>query len=270
MEHNHQAGPTSDANPFARTNLIYTGAGRQMIQHKLDTITLQEVIYDGIPLSEVVKDLTAEAQRRDPEKRGINIIINSFVDVPAAPQQSGGTDPNTGAPLPAPPPPEPLDVNTVVIRLRLRAVTLGQVIDAVSKFAERPLKFSIEEYAVVFTQRTAEPEPLFTRIFKVNPNTFLQGLQGVSGQSLGLGGGGAGGAGGGGIGGGGGGGGGIGGGGGAGGQGGVFFARVDPTGLGSSGLGGGGIGGGGGGGESVVGVRVVSRASGSSVLPRLT
>jgi tetratricopeptide (TPR) repeat protein len=59
-----------DGNPFARTNLIYTGPGRQMIQHKLDTITLQEVIYDGIPLSEVVKDLTAEARRRDPHGAG--------------------------------------------------------------------------------------------------------------------------------------------------------------------------------------------------------
>jgi hypothetical protein len=177
-----------DANPFARTNLIYTGPGRQRIQHKLDTILIQEVTYDGIPLSEIVKDLTAEAQRRDPEKRGINIVVNSFVDVPAPPQQQGGVDPN-GNPIPPPPPAEPLDLNTVVIRLHLKDITLGQVIDAVSKFAEKPLKYTIEEYAVVFTQRTPGPEPLFTRIFRVNPNTFIQGLQGVTGFPLGVGGG---------------------------------------------------------------------------------
>jgi Flp pilus assembly secretin CpaC/tetratricopeptide (TPR) repeat protein len=236
-----------DANPFARTNLIYTGTGRQRIQHKLDTIKLSEVVYDGITLGEVLKDLDGQVRRRDPDKRGINFIINSYADVPPTQQVAAGVDAN-GNPLPAPPPAEPLDLHNVVIRLSLRDVTLGHAIDAISKVSDKPIKFSIEEYAVVFTQRSKEEPELFTRIFRVNPNTFIQGLEAVTGQSLGVG---SSGGGGGGVGGGGGGGG-VGGGGAGGGGGGVVgYARVDVSGVSSSGGlggGGGGLGGGGGGG----------------------
>ncbi len=169
-----------DANPYARTNLIYTGKGRQAIQHKLDTIVIDEVLYDGIPLNAVVTDLTEQARRRDPEKRGINFIINPYVDVPPPPTTTSAVDPVTGNPLPAPAPAEPLDLNNVAIRLHLRNVRLADVIDAISKVAEKPIKYSMEEYAIVFTQRTSEAQPLFTRVFKVNPNTFMQGLQSVS------------------------------------------------------------------------------------------
>jgi len=43
--------------------------------------------------------------------------------------------------------------------------------------AERPIKFSIEDYAIVFSLKGPEPAPLYTRIIKVDPNTFVQGLR---------------------------------------------------------------------------------------------
>ena len=49
-------------NPYAHTNLIYTSKGRQAIISKLDRIRLDNVMYDGIPLSEVVRNLSEEAK----------------------------------------------------------------------------------------------------------------------------------------------------------------------------------------------------------------
>ncbi|HAV62908.1 MAG TPA: hypothetical protein DCY13_11150, partial [Verrucomicrobiales bacterium] len=50
---------------------------------------------------------------------------------------------------------------------------------------DQQLKWTVEEYAVVFSPKTPEPERLFTRTFRVNPNTFYQGLEGVFANSLG-------------------------------------------------------------------------------------
>jgi Flp pilus assembly secretin CpaC len=128
-------------------------------------------------------------------------------------------------------------------RSPLRNVRLGEVIDAISKVAASRggthIKYSVEDYAVVFTQKGTEVEQLFTRTFRVDPDTFLQGLESVSASPLGISGttGGGGGFGGGG--------GGFGGGGGVGGGGGFAVPRVDVTGYSAGGLGGGGFGGGG-------------------------
>ena len=99
-----------------------------------------------------------QARARDPERKGINFIISSSMDVitqPATPT----FDPATGLQTAAPPP-EPVDLNSVQIRLSttLRNVRLVDAIDAIVKTADRPIKVSIEDYAVVFTQRTPEPE----------------------------------------------------------------------------------------------------------------
>ncbi len=233
------------ANPFATTNQVHTSPMRERIFHKLDRIILDEVLYDGIPLGEVIKDLNEEARKRDPDRRGVNFIINSQIDIPEAPVQFGAVDPITGQPAQAAPAPEPVDLHNVIIRINpaLRDIRLQDVIDAITKGADKPLKFSVEDYAIVFTQRALESPQLFYRTFKVDPNTFYEGLSGVSAQFLGGGGGGQGGGQGGG--GGGGGGGGQGGGQGGGGGGGFAFPRVDLTGT--SGLGGQGGGQGGGG-----------------------
>jgi Flp pilus assembly secretin CpaC/tetratricopeptide (TPR) repeat protein len=246
------------ANPFATTNLVHTSPQRQRIYQKLERIILNEVFYDGIPLSEVIKDLSQEVKKRDPDRRGLNFIINSAIDIPAPPIQLGAIDPVTGQPLAPTTTAEPVDLNNVIIRLNppLTDMRLVDVIDAITKVADRALKYSVEDYAIVFTQKSAELPALFTRIFKVDPNTFYEGLQSVSIGTLGAGGQqGGGGLGGGGLGGGGGGG--LGGGGGGGVGGGFTYPRVDLSGgaalglggggggLGGGGLGGGGLGGGG-------------------------
>lgn len=216
-------------NPAARTNFINTSPGRQAIYSKLQRIRLDQVKYDTVPLSEVVRLLSEEAKRRDPERRGINIIVSAYADPPAAPPAP--VDPATGLPVAGAAPLEPIDLGATTVKIDppLTDITLLQALDAITKVTDRPIKYSVEDYAIVFSPRGPEPVALHTRQFRVDPNTFIQGLQGVSIFSFGTSGSGFGG---------GGGGGGVGGGGGGGGRGG---------GGGGRGGGGGGFGGGGGG-----------------------
>jgi general secretion pathway protein D len=238
-------------NLYARTNLIHTGSGRQIINNKLDRIRLDEVKWEGLPLSEVIANLSDQAKRRDPEKRGINFIINNNTDTPSTGAAAAPTaiDPTTGLPVAAAAPAEQVDIGQISIKIipALTDVRLADVLDAIIKVAERPIKYSIEDYAVVFSLKGREPAPLYIRYIKVDPNTFLQGLESVTGFDWGAiaqasntgGGGGGGGIGGGGLGGGLGGGGGIGGGG----QGGGLLTVPRVNVAGSIAGGGGGIGG---------------------------
>jgi Flp pilus assembly secretin CpaC/tetratricopeptide (TPR) repeat protein len=233
-------------NPFATTNLVHTGPGRQSIQSKLHRIVLNEIQFDGLALPDVLNYLHQVAQARDPDSVGINFLINPNVVVPlsAAPLLDASGQ------FVAPPAVEPLDMNSVIVRIvpPMRNVRLADVLEAVIRVADKPIRYSIEEFGIVFAQKPPDAElQLETRIFRVNPNTFQEGLSGVGSFPLGdllqstTGGQGGGGGGIGGGGGGFGGGGGIGGGGG----GGVFdLPRVFVSGGGG---GGGGFGGGGGG-----------------------
>src|ERR1051326_800304 len=80
-------------NPYARTNLVHTGPGRELITSKLNRIRLDSVKYDSLPLSEVIQNLSDESKKRDPQKRGINFIINANVDTGAAAPTGGAIDP---------------------------------------------------------------------------------------------------------------------------------------------------------------------------------
>jgi len=240
-------------NPYARTTLINTSKGRQLIMSKLDRIRLDKG-WDGLPLSEVIKDLGDESKRRDPDKRGINFIINPNADAAAA-AQATAIDPTTGLPAAAPAPSEPVDVGGTLVKINpaLADVRLADVLDAIIKVADKPIKYSIEDYAVVFSVKSREAVPLFVRSFKVDPNTFMQGLESVIGfpfgdiqtSSGGGGGGGSSGGGGGGA-------------GGAGGQGGILTVPRVLVAGGQQGGGGGGIQGGGGQGG---GIRNVTRTN---------
>ncbi|MDX1952138.1 MAG: hypothetical protein SFY81_08120 [Verrucomicrobiota bacterium] len=188
-----------EANPYARTNRIYTSPGRQAISTKLDRIILDEwLVPSDIPLIEVIKELSAEARKRDPDRRGINFIISSQLDKPgpalfnpAAGGFPGAVDPLTGQPLgqqPQSDQPVVIEDFTVKMDPPLRNVRLADVLDAIVRVAKPgsgqnqniALKYSIEEYAVVFSQRQIEPDQLYSRTFRVDPNTFKQGLEGMS------------------------------------------------------------------------------------------
>jgi len=177
-------------NPYAHDDSVHTGKGRQNIISKLDRIRMDTVFYDGLPLGEVIRLLNEESKRRDPDKRGINFLINpnepatTTAGLPAA----TAFDPITGLPISAPPiEEEPTDISGILIKINppLVDLRLADVLDAIVKVAEQPIKYSIEDYAIVFSLRSPEPEPLYTRTYKVDPNTFWQGLESVGGFSFG-------------------------------------------------------------------------------------
>ncbi len=68
-------------NPMARTNLVYTSEGRQKIFQKLDRIRIDEVTYDGLPLSTVLTALRDESLKRDPDREGVNFLLRSQPDL---------------------------------------------------------------------------------------------------------------------------------------------------------------------------------------------
>jgi hypothetical protein len=162
---------------------------KRPIESRLEEILLNEVMFDGLPLSEVLKFLDEESRIRDPDKRGINFLIN-----PNGPPviASQAVDPTTGQPI-ALPSHEPVDMNSVIIRfnLPLRNIRLKDVLDAIVKVADKPIEYSVEEYGVVFSQslnpstgspsaltsRSPEQGQLEVRTFMVDTNTFLAGLK---------------------------------------------------------------------------------------------
>ena len=203
------------ANQYATNPAVYTGPGRGAIMDKLSRIKLDSVSYDGVPLGEVLRDLTSKVQLRDPEKKGINFIINPNADNSgrdplgilnsgqggggggggaiggAAPLPGGGAvDPTTGLPAAAPGGAggEALDIGAdAIIKLSLTDVTLANVLEAIQMVSTKPIKYSIRDYAIVFQARDTRFEPplLTTRMFKVDPNTFYSGLESVSSESFG-------------------------------------------------------------------------------------
>ncbi len=143
--------------------LTNTSSGRQRIYTKLDRLQMDSVEFNRTPLPEVIKILSAEAKRLDPAGGGINFILNR------AP--SGKED-------------DAQDLESITVRIfpPLVRVRLADVLDAIVKTADKPIKYSIEDYGVVFSIKRNEPPPLYTRMIKVDPNTFKSSLHWVTGK----------------------------------------------------------------------------------------
>jgi len=158
------------------SRLAQASQGRQAIITKLERIRLDSVSFNKQPLSAVVRSLADESRKRDPEKLGVNFLLKS-----AASANTPGDDyleawtglrkpaaSNTAVELPSLP---------ITIQPALTNLRLADALDAVVKVAGRPIKYSIEDYAVVFSDRSSpESPPLYVRTFKVDPNTLLEYL----------------------------------------------------------------------------------------------
>ena len=196
-------------NAYALTNLIYTGSGRHNIENKLHRIRLDKFESPGLPLSEVLTRLAQRVQQRDPDHIGINFLINpnpnlsdaasTTANAPAAQAgfpgrgnqpQPARIDPNTGINVA---PDETAagtsgDVGEFLVTLNLVDVSVEEVLDALVMVAKPPaemqpdnqIKYSVLDYAVVFSSKSKNSEPLYDRTFRVDMSTFIQGLEGVT------------------------------------------------------------------------------------------
>ena len=166
------AGVSSNTKLYGQAGLARTGKGRQTIKGKLATIRLDTFKVENLPLSEVIKNLSAEAKRRDPQRHGVNFLLSPNGDL-------ASTANNQPADAP---PADPIDIAGLQIKIPpMTDVSLEDALKALVKVAGPPrLKYVIEDYAVVLYP-SAEAIPLSVRVFKVNPNTFQQGLHSVVG-----------------------------------------------------------------------------------------
>src|SRR4029077_15338264 len=80
------------------------------IAPKLERIVLDEVMFDGVPLAEVLRFLDEESRKSDPEKKAINFLINAHT-TSSAPVSL--IDPQTGQAFTLPPT-EPMEMNSVI------------------------------------------------------------------------------------------------------------------------------------------------------------
>ncbi|HYT60700.1 MAG TPA: M56 family metallopeptidase, partial [Haliangiales bacterium] len=147
---------------------------RKAIEAKLNQIILPEVVFDNLPLPEVLRWLAEQARERDPDGIGLNFLLNPN-GIGAAPEAM--IDPTTGKPV-ALPPPEPLDMNNVRVRIiaPLKNIRLSDAIEAIVKTADKPIRYSIEAYGIIFSRSPTEANQLETRTFKVDPYPFLERL----------------------------------------------------------------------------------------------
>jgi tetratricopeptide (TPR) repeat protein len=186
---------TNFANPYFMTNVVYTGAGRQSIYSKLNNIQLDTVNYPSLPLSEVIHQLSEQSLQRDPEKRGINFMFNPNIEsIPSAATTPGlegrggpaaNINPQTGLPEQAPTAPQAADATQININLSLHNVSLTELLNAICLVSDHPIKYSVEDYGVVFAEKGADSPQFEMRTFKVDPNTFYAGLQNVNSFSFG-------------------------------------------------------------------------------------
>jgi hypothetical protein len=136
---------------FARNRAV--SPERREILKKLQTIRLDSVLYDGLPLSEIVRNLVEESKKRDPEKKGVNFLMNPTEPNTPAPVPRQAIDPTSGLPVTAPAPSEQVDINSVTVRINpaLVNVRLVDVLDAIVKVADHPIRYSVTDYAVMFS-----------------------------------------------------------------------------------------------------------------------
>jgi len=158
------------------------GDARHQILHKLGTIRMGTVAFDGLPFSEVVRNLNDEAKRLDPAKVGINFLINPNPPRPADPPP-GVIDPVTGLP-PGPVATEMVDINTVSIRISpaLSQVTLGDLLDAIVLVADHPIRYSVTGYGVVFSLGQQPAAPTDESFFTFDGGTLRAFLKAVDQQ----------------------------------------------------------------------------------------
>ncbi len=166
------------------------------LQTKLESIVLDEIHYDSLPLGEVIKSLMKDAAARDPEKVGVNFLFGQ----PAEPIRPAvaSIDPATGLPVAGGAPPEIyFSATTIRIDTALKKVRLIDALDAIVRVADQPIQYSVEGYAVVLTLDGGRinslniglpippPPPTFqTRAFKVDTNTFYPSLKKMFSYSI--------------------------------------------------------------------------------------
>ena len=194
---------------------VQPNLGAAKIHQKLSTIRVPEIKpLNGLTLLEVVNLLDQAVRDADPERQGVNFRINTTIpwnlrqpqfqadgprprvndnglpvlpDIKSDDSVSRETDSAEASVKRAPKTmvhvteasKEVVDPEGIIIRgltTPLRELTVGELLEAISDSFSVPIKHEVSGFGVTFSYRGPEVEEQFTRTFKVNPHTFLQGL----------------------------------------------------------------------------------------------
>lgn len=172
--------PLPTPNPYFRTNDVgATGLRFRAVRFK-------ELMFDGLPLGEVVKFLNAEVKKLEPLGKGVDISVRRGNDgLPArsqekpvgpAPLLDAFGQPIVAAATHA----RDLEKVGITIKPPLLDVSLDDALDAIASGADRPIHFVIEDGVVIFTHGP-KPETLYTRVFKVDPKRFMENVEAMAG-----------------------------------------------------------------------------------------
>jgi len=169
------------------SRIAETSKGAQATRSKLEKIVIDQVVYDGLPLGEVVRHLMEESAKRDPEKRGVNFVFG-FPRLAVVPS----IDPATGLPIPNNTEAPDIRATTIRIDPPLRNIRLVDLLEIIRRVADRPIEYTIQDYGVVFSVAPTDgsriiPEtviPTVARTFKMDPNTFFPSIKNTFGIDI--------------------------------------------------------------------------------------
>ncbi len=149
----------------------------QRLQEKLNEIKFKSLDFRQGNINDVVRILVEESREADPEKEGVNIILNldqggaAAAPAPAMPAEGaapvdewgfGGDDFGAPAPMAGAAP----GVRTIT--LNMRNITMLNAIKYITEVAN--LKYRIEESAVIITPIDAPVGSIITRMYPVQPS----------------------------------------------------------------------------------------------------
>jgi hypothetical protein len=146
-------------------------AGAELIRQRLENIKFAEFgVPVETPLSDVIKSLSQAVKDHDTERRGVNFILSS---------QSSNALTSNDSPM--------VDDYRIRVNPPLKDVRVLEILEAITSGARVPegkspswlLNYSIQDYAVVFvaTSVSEERNELYSRTFKLNPETFLKAVR---------------------------------------------------------------------------------------------
>jgi len=122
--------------------------------------------------------LGKEIKQNAPDKVGINFMLNQN---PAS-EPTGFVAPASGLPSVSVAP----DMNAIRVTILppLTNVLVRDVLDAIVKSADKPIKYAIKDYAIEFSPKGNEAPPLASRRFKVDPDALTKKIEAATGRDL--------------------------------------------------------------------------------------